>query len=76
MLKADVVLKGVYVVKVSGKLVRVRVDRVCEFGGWYGTNLATGREIRIRTAAKLRRPVLPQKGIEQSQAGIPPQQRA
>jgi len=30
------------------------LTRECEYGGWYGKNLATGREIRIRTAARLR----------------------
>jgi len=59
MNKADVVLKGVYVVKVSGRLVKVRVDRISVFGGWYGTNLATGREVRIRSAARLRQPYIP-----------------
>lgn len=58
MKQKDVVVGATYIVKVSGRLVSVRLDRNCEYGGWYGTNTMTGREIRIRTAAKLRRPVV------------------
>jgi len=54
MKKAEVVIGGVYIVRVSDKLAKVRIDRESCFGGWDGTNLATGRAIRIRTAAKLR----------------------
>ncbi len=54
MTKAKVSIGTTYIVKVSGKLAKVRLTRECEYGGWYGTNLATGREIRIRTAARLR----------------------
>ena len=54
MRKAEVVIGGVYIVKVSDKLAKVRIDRVSVFGGWDGTNLATRRAVRIRTAAKLR----------------------
>ena len=58
MLKANVQLGKVYIAKVSGKLCRVRLARASEYGGWMATNLETGREIRIRSAAKLRREVL------------------
>ena len=52
--KADVILGKRYLAKVSGKIVTVvpyyrTVDR-----GWFATNCATGREIRIKTAARLR----------------------
>jgi len=64
MQKANVKLGNVYIAKVSGKLCRVRLDReriLSGLGGhrvthgWFATNLETGREIVIRTAAKLRR---------------------
>lgn len=55
MLKANVSLGKVYVVKVSGKLCRVRLDSESQYSGWNGTNLSTGREVRIKSAAKLRR---------------------
>lgn len=59
MRKAEVKIGGVYVAKISQKLTKVRLDRECErWGGWYATNLLTGREVRIRTAGKLRREVL------------------
>ena len=54
MQKANVKIGTTYIVKVSGRLTRVRLTREHDLGGWYGTNLATGREIRIRTAARLR----------------------
>ena len=54
MKKADVKIGGVYAAKVSGNLVRVRIDREVAYGkGWEGTNLATGRQVRIKTAARL-----------------------
>lgn len=56
MKSKDVQLGQVYVVKVSGKLTRVRLDSESPYGGWSGTNLETKREVRIKTAAKLRRP--------------------
>jgi hypothetical protein len=36
-------------------LAKVRITGESPYGGWRGTNLATGREIRIRSAARLRR---------------------
>jgi hypothetical protein len=59
MTKAKVSIGTTYIVKVSGNLTRVRLTRECEYGGWYGKNLATGREIRIRTAARLRSAITP-----------------
>ena|SRR6266480_4723702 len=59
MLKAEVAIGKVYVVKVSGKLCRVKITREADYlgkmHGWFGENLSTGREVRIRSAAKLRR---------------------
>lgn len=54
MQKQNVHIGSTYIVKVSGTLTKVRITREHPRGGWYGTNLATGREIRIRTAARLR----------------------
>ena len=54
MKKRDVVLGQVYAVKVSGCLQPVRVIAEGPHGGWVGRNENTGREIRIRSAAKLR----------------------
>lgn len=54
MRKNEVQIGAVYAAKVSGRIVPVRIDRPSPYGGWEGTNLQTGRTIRIRTAARLR----------------------
>ena len=54
MQKHNIKVGSTYIVKVSGTLAKVHLTREHPRGGWYGTNLATGREIRIRTAARLR----------------------
>ena len=54
MKKRDVQLDQVYAVKVSGRIQPVRLVMVSTYGGWMGRNEKTGREIRIRSAAKLR----------------------
>jgi hypothetical protein len=63
MQKQNVHIGTTYIVKVSGTLAKVRLTREHDRGGWYGTNLATGREIRIRTAARLRLEVKPAQEI-------------
>lgn len=55
MKKNEVQVGQTYIVKVSGKETKVRLVRESPYGGWDGTNLATGRSVRIKTAAKLRR---------------------
>jgi hypothetical protein len=55
MKKAEISVGKTYVMKVSGKLVPVQVLNVCRFGGWYGINTVTKRDVRIHSAAKLRR---------------------
>lgn len=54
MLKQNIKIGTTYIVKVSGKLTQVRITRAHDRGGWFGVNLTTGREVRIRTAARLR----------------------
>ncbi len=60
MKKNEVKVGGRYIVKVSGKLVPVAIVQENPLGGWEGLNLQTHRGVRIRTAARLRRPVVPQ----------------
>ena len=56
MKKADVVIGQHYVAKVSGQLTVVRIDCPCPYSrGWIATNIRTGREVHIKSAAKLRR---------------------
>lgn len=59
MKKAEVQIGGVYVAKVSGHLTTVRIDRESPYGGWDATNVATGRSIRVRSAARLRKEARP-----------------
>ena len=55
MKQTDVVLGGLYYAKVSGRVVVVRMDSTCPYGGgWWATNMKTKRRIRIRTARRLR----------------------
>lgn len=53
MRKSHVKIGSVYGVKVSGTIQPVRIDRECAFH-MIGTNLNSGREVRIRTAARCR----------------------
>jgi hypothetical protein len=68
MQKQNAHIGTTYIVKVSGTLAKVRLTREHPRGGWYGTNLATGREIRIRTAARLRSEVKPAQEISPDEA--------
>jgi hypothetical protein len=68
MQKQNVHIGTAYIVKVSGTLAKVRITREHPRGGWYGTNLATGREIRIRTAARLRSEVPTAQGVSPDEA--------
>jgi hypothetical protein len=68
MQKRNVHIGTTYVVKISGTLAKVRLTREHPRGGWYGTNLATGREIRIRTAARLRSETAPAQEISPDEA--------
>ncbi len=62
MKKADVSIGSTYIVKVSGRLAPVTILRESRYGGWIGRNQLTGREVRIRSAARLRRPISPHDG--------------
>ena len=61
MTKDQVEIGSLYRAKVSGKLTVVRIDGVRPLRGltrtttgWYATNVKTGREVLIRSAARLR----------------------
>jgi hypothetical protein len=55
MKKNEIEIGKIYIVKVSGSLSRVKITNESLYGGWDGKNMATGRDVRIRTAARLRR---------------------
>ncbi|MFO8011900.1 MAG: winged helix-turn-helix domain-containing protein [Phycisphaerae bacterium] len=61
MKKADIKVGSVYAAKVSGKVIPVRIDAESAHGGWTGTNQATGKQVRIKSARRLRGP-WPKKG--------------
>jgi len=54
MKKNEVKVGGMYVAKVSDKLVTVRIDSAHSGGGWNATNTRTGKRIRIKSAQRLR----------------------
>ena len=54
MKKNEVKVGGMYIAKVSDKLVTVRIDSTDSKGGWNATNTATGKRIRIKSAQRLR----------------------
>ena len=51
---ADVKLGRSYLAKISGVVTTVTLVRTNPHGGWDARNEKTGREVRIRSAAKLR----------------------
>lgn len=57
MKKNEITIGGTYAAKVSGKVVPVRITAESRYGGWEAVNTQTRRTIRIRSAARLRRPV-------------------
>ena len=56
MKKANVKIGEAYLCKVSGRLTRVRILRESPYGGWEAVNEDTRRDVRIRSAQRLRCP--------------------
>jgi len=54
MKKAQVIIGETYVAKVSGTLAPVRITGVSPYGGWFGVNAKTNRQVRIKSAQRLR----------------------
>ncbi|GAF83555.1 unnamed protein product [marine sediment metagenome] len=54
MKKNEVKIGGMYVTKVSDRIVAVRIDSTNSHGGWNATNTRTGKRIRIKSAQRLR----------------------
>lgn len=54
MTKNQVTTGNVYLAKVSGILAPVRLLEESRFGGWVGRNENTGRNVRVKTAGRLR----------------------
>ena len=58
MLKREVEVGKTYIAKVSGKLVTIKLISVSQYGGWNAINESSKREIRIKSAARLRKEVI------------------
>ncbi len=56
MKKAEVKVGETYAVKVSGNVVPVVIDEEHPQGGWVGTNQETNRQVRVKSAQRLRCP--------------------
>lgn len=54
MKKKDVVVGKTYLAKVSENVVKVRITGESPFGGWDAKNETTGRDVRIKSAQRLR----------------------
>lgn len=54
MKKAEVEIGTCYVAKVSGSLTVVKILGYSPYGGWVGRNLKSGRDVRVKSAARLR----------------------
>ena len=54
MTKDQIEIGATYSAKVSDKVVPVRIDRVHPRAGWLATNLATNRQVHIKSAQRLR----------------------
>ena len=54
MKKDEVRIGGVHAAKVSDRMVTVRLESENPHGGWNGTNLKTGKAVRIKSAQRLR----------------------
>ena len=55
MKKNDVRIGGLYLAKVSGQVVLIRIEGKSPYGGWDAINTQTNRHVRVRSAARLRR---------------------
>ena len=60
MKKDQIQIGGRYLAKVSGRLTTVCIMQANPISGWDAINKETGRGVRVKTAARLRRPVKPQ----------------
>lgn len=58
MKKSEIRTGAVYTAKVSNKVVKIRIMHEAAYGtGWWAMNLETGRQVRIKSAARLREEV-------------------
>jgi hypothetical protein len=53
MLREQVVIGETYIAKVSGKKVRVLIEGIDAYGGWWARNLETKRIVRVKDESHL-----------------------
>jgi hypothetical protein len=73
MKKDEVQIGATYQVNVTGRLAPVRIVRENPHGGWNGVNVDTKREVRIKSAQRLRKRLdaAPRK-LPSERLGVPP----
>lgn len=71
MKSSDVVIGGIYTAKVSGNVQEVKIEATSPHGGWVARNMATKREVRIKSSRRLRRLVARPKS-QDPPADLPP----
>jgi hypothetical protein len=54
MRQREITIGNAYEARVSGKVTTVRILSKSPYKGWVAKNEATGREVHIKTAARLR----------------------
>ena len=73
MKKDEVQIGATYLVSVTGKLAPVRIVRENPHGGWNGVNVDTKREVRIKSAQRLRKRLdAKPRGLPSERLGVPP----
>ena len=72
MKKRDIEIGQTYLAKVSSKLVPVRITSESVQGGWNAVNTTTGRDVRIRSAGRLRRPMDARQPAPTTEVETPP----
>lgn len=68
MKKDQIRIGGMYLAKVTDKVVPVRLDAANPHGGWDATNLATNKKVRIKSAQRLRGPAPEREGGQRARA--------
>jgi hypothetical protein len=73
MKKNEVQIGATYQVSVTGKLAPVRIVRENPHGGWNGVNVDTKREVRVKSAQRLRKRIeAAPRALPSERLGVPP----
>jgi hypothetical protein len=73
MKKNEVQIGATYQVSVTGKLASVKIVRENPHGGWNGVNVDTKREVRIKSAQRLRKRLdAAPRALPSERLGVPP----